>query len=206
VFLCLAAMATLAIPFAFRNLIDYGFSASRSSADINTYFLALFGIAMVLAVFTAARFYMVSWLGERVTADLRAAVYSRMLLQTPRFFETTQTGEVLSRLTTDTTLVQTVIGTSISMGLRNLFLFIGADPNTDWLAGSGVLLDDKGFVRTGAEIADKRRLFETSVDGVFAVGDVRCGSVKRVAAGVGEGSQVVATLHQHLADGSVPHT
>ena len=125
VFLCVAAMATLAIPFAFRNLIDYGFSANRSGAEINRYFLALFGIAMVLAVFTAARFYMVSWLGERVTADLRAAVYSRMLLQTPRFFETTQTGEVLSRLTTDTTLVQTVIGTSISMGLRNLFLFIG---------------------------------------------------------------------------------
>ncbi len=125
VFLCAAAMATLAIPFAFRNLIDYGFAAQRSSGDINTYFLALFGIALVLAIFTAARFYMVSWLGERVTADLRAAVYGRMLLQPPRFFETTQTGEVLSRLTTDTTLVQTVIGTSISMGLRNLFLFIG---------------------------------------------------------------------------------
>jgi len=125
VFLCLAAMATLAIPFAFRNLIDFGFAANRSSTDINTYFLALFAIAMVLAVFTAARFYMVSWLGERVTADLRAAVYNRMLLQAPGFFETTQTGEVLSRLTTDTTLVQTVIGTSISMGLRNLFLFIG---------------------------------------------------------------------------------
>ena len=97
-------------------------------------------------------------------------------------------------------------GEETTVALRHLFLFIGADPNTDWLAGSGVLLDDKGFVRTGAEIADKRRLFETSVDGVFAVGDVRCGSVKRVAAGVGEGSQVVATLHQHLADGSVPHT
>lgn len=68
---------------------------------------------------------MVSWLGERVTADLRRAVYTRMLLQSPAFFETTQTGEVLSRLTTDTTLVQTVIGSSVSMGLRNLFLFIG---------------------------------------------------------------------------------
>ena len=126
-FLCVAAAATLAIPFAFRNLIDHGFGATRgmNGAAIDAYFLALFGIAVVLAIFTAARFYMVSWLGERVTADLRAAVYARMLIQSPRFFETTQTGEVLSRLTTDTTLVQTVIGTSISMGLRNFFLFVG---------------------------------------------------------------------------------
>jgi len=126
-FLCVAATATLAIPFAFRNLIDYGFATTQGNdrAAIDAYFLVLFGIAVVLAVFTAARFYMVSWLGERVTADLRSAVYSNMLLQSPEFFETTQTGEVLSRLTTDTTLVQTVIGTSVSMGLRNTFLFTG---------------------------------------------------------------------------------
>ena len=122
----------LAVPFAFKNLIDLGFTqraiaanAAGNNASINIYFLSLFAIACVLAVFTAARFYMVSWLGERVTADLRRAVYGRMLLQSPAFFETTQTGEVLSRLTTDTTLVQTVIGSSVSMGLRNLFLFIG---------------------------------------------------------------------------------
>ena len=132
IFLCVAASATLAVPFAFKNLIDLGFAqhviganAPGSNASINIYFLSLFGIACILAVFTAARFYMVSWLGERVTADLRRAVYGRMLLQSPAFFETTQTGEVLSRLTTDTTLVQTVIGSSVSMGLRNLFLFIG---------------------------------------------------------------------------------
>ena len=132
VFLCVAAAAMLAVPFAFKNLIDVGFTqrvmvanASGAGASINGYFLSLFGIACILAVFTAARFYMVSWLGERVTADLRRAVYARMLLQSPAFFETTQTGEVLSRLTTDTTLVQTVIGSSVSMGLRNFFLFIG---------------------------------------------------------------------------------
>jgi len=132
VFLCVAAGATLAVPFAFKNLIDLGFAQRAISANtpaslasIDVYFLSLFAIACVLAVFTAARFYMVSWLGERVTADLRGAVYERMLLQSPAFFETTQTGEVLSRLTTDTTLVQTVIGSSVSMGLRNLFLFIG---------------------------------------------------------------------------------
>ena len=132
VFLCMAAGATLAIPLAFRNLIDFGFAqraageaAQAPAGVINDYFAALFGIACLLAVFTAARFYMVNWLGERVTADLRQAIYARMLMQSPQFFETTQTGEVLSRLSTDTTLVQTVIGTSVSMGLRNLFLFAG---------------------------------------------------------------------------------
>ncbi|MBV8665086.1 MAG: ATP-binding cassette domain-containing protein, partial [Burkholderiaceae bacterium] len=86
---------------------------------------ALFGVACVLAVSTAARFYTVSWLGERVTADIRAAVYSHVVKQSPEFFETTKTGEVLSRLTTDTTLIQTVVGTSISMALRNMLLFAG---------------------------------------------------------------------------------
>ena len=83
--------------------------------------------------------------------------------------------------------------------IRHLFLFIGAEPNTDWLSGSGVALDAKGFVLTGADAADDRQPLETSRRGVFAIGDVRSGSVKRVAAAVGEGAQVVATLHAFLA-------
>ena len=86
--------------------------------------------------------------------------------------------------------------------IRHLFLFIGADPNTAWLSPSDVALDDKGFVRTGADLGDGHRPLETSRPGVFAIGDVRAGSVKRVAAAVGEGAQVVATLHAFLADGS----
>jgi ATP-binding cassette subfamily B protein len=126
IYLCLAALATLVVPFAFKQLIDHGFTeGSRSQAGVNQYFLALFGVSCVLAVATALRFYMVSWLGERVVADIRGAVYERMLHQSPEFFETTRTGEVLSRLTVDTTLVQTVVGTSLSLGLRNLFLFAG---------------------------------------------------------------------------------
>ncbi|MGE5622399.1 MAG: ABC transporter transmembrane domain-containing protein [Bacillota bacterium] len=125
--LVVAAVSTLAIPYAFRQMIDAGFGAagSKSAAHIDLYFIALFGVACVLAVATAARFYMVSWLGERVTADLRGAVYAHVLQQSPQFFETTQTGEVLSRLTTDTTLIQTLVGTSISMALRNALLFAG---------------------------------------------------------------------------------
>ena len=84
--------------------------------------------------------------------------------------------------------------------IRHLFLFIGADPNTAWLSRSDVVLDDKGFVRTGADLGAGRRPLETSRDGVFAIGDVRSGSIKRVAAAVGEGAQVVAALHAYLAD------
>ena len=86
-------------------------------------------------------------------------------------------------------------GEETRRALRHLFLFIGADPNTMWLSGSGVTLDDKGFVRTGANIL---RPLETSLPGAFAIGDVRSGSVKRVAAAVGEGAQVVAALHGFL--------
>lgn len=127
-FLVLAAAATLAIPAALKGLVDAGFSAQDLAArkeHIRLEFIGLFGVAIVLGLFTAARFYMVSWLGERVTADLRTAVYAHVLKQSPQFFETTQTGEVLSRLTTDTTLVQTVVGSSFSMGLRNAVLFLG---------------------------------------------------------------------------------
>ena len=80
--------------------------------------------------------------------------------------------------------------------IGHVFSFIGAEPNTDWLAGCGIALDDKGFVITGG---DGSHLLATSRDGMFAVGDVRCGSVKRVAAAVGEGSTVVSAIHAYLA-------
>ena len=83
--------------------------------------------------------------------------------------------------------------------IQHLFLFIGAEPNTDWLSESGVALDGKGFVLTGTDAGQSRHPLETSRAGVFAIGDVRSGSVKRVASAVGEGAQVVATLHRALA-------
>ena len=126
IFLVLAAGATLAFPWALKRLIDDGLATSASEAEIATGFLRLFGVAVALAVFSAARYYTVSWLGERITTDVRNAVYSHVLQQSPAFFETTQSGEVLSRLTNDTTLVQTVVGSSLSMGLRNLVMGTGA--------------------------------------------------------------------------------
>ncbi|MFI4933609.1 MAG: FAD-dependent oxidoreductase [Caulobacterales bacterium] len=89
-------------------------------------------------------------------------------------------------------------GAETRRAVRHLFLFIGADPNTDWLAGSGLALDDSRFVLTGPAAAPGRHPLETSRKGVFAIGDVRAGSVKRVAAAVGEGAQVVAAIHAHL--------
>jgi len=129
VFLVLAAVSTLAFPVALKILIDQGLVATDPGARamaLREHFLALFGVAAALGTFSAARFYMVSWLGERITADLRNAVYAHVLRQSPEFFESTKTGEVLSRLTTDTTLVQTVVGSSLSMGLRNLVIGVGA--------------------------------------------------------------------------------
>jgi len=129
VFLVLAAIATLAFPLALRNLIDGGLATTDKGQQVmalREHFGMMFAVAVALGLFSAARFYMVSWLGERVTADLRNAVYSHVLQQSPEFFETTQTGEVLSRLTADTILVQTVVGSSLSMGLRNLVMGVGA--------------------------------------------------------------------------------
>jgi ATP-binding cassette, subfamily B, bacterial len=128
-FLVLAAAATLVLPFALKSLIDSGLVAADPGERVmalRQHFLALFAVGAALGLFSAARFYMVSWIGERVTADLRNAVYAHVVEQSPEFFETTQTGEVLSRLTTDTTLVQTVVGSSLSMGLRNTVMGIGA--------------------------------------------------------------------------------
>ncbi len=133
--LVVAAIATLTMPVAFRYLVDIGFAmpasgatdhVSVSGANVNLIFIGLFALASILALSTAVRFYCVSWLGERITSDLRNDVYSQVLVQDPQFFESLKTGEVLSRLSSDTTLIQSLIGTSISMGLRNVLLFFGS--------------------------------------------------------------------------------
>ena len=132
VLLCLGSVTMLLVPLAFRDLIDFGFGERVNTpggllgtSSLDSHFVLLFGLAVLWALTVAARYYTLTWVGERVTADLRSAVYARMLLQSPQFFETVQTGEVLSRLTGDTTLIQSLIGSSVSMGLRSLFQFIG---------------------------------------------------------------------------------
>ncbi len=116
--------ATLGIGQAIRRLVDMGFSP-ENAAFIDQYFMALMGVATVLALATFARFYLVSWLGERVIADIRAKVYGHVIGLSPTFFEANKTGEIASRLTTDTALIETVVGSSASIALRNLVMLIG---------------------------------------------------------------------------------
>ena len=122
--LTIAAGATLTLPVAVRYLIDLNFTAATVS-DVNQYFIFLMAVAIVLALATAMRYYFVTWLGERMVADIRGDVFDRMILLGPTFYETTRTGEVLSRLTSDTAVLQSVIGSGASVALRNAFLLVG---------------------------------------------------------------------------------
>ncbi len=123
--LLVAAGAMLALPVAARFLIDRGFAASDAET-INRYFVWFLLAAGVFGLFAALRFYLMSWLGERVVADIRDAVYRKVVRLDPSFFEVTRSGEVLSRLTTDTTLVQSIAGAGISIALRSSINLVGA--------------------------------------------------------------------------------
>jgi ATP-binding cassette subfamily B protein len=119
-----ASAALLALPVALRQLIDHGLAA-KDASTINQYFLGFLAAAVIYGLFAALRFYLVTWLGERVVADLREAVYRRVVRMDPLFYETTRTGEVLSRLSADTTLVQAISGVNLSIILRSSLSLIG---------------------------------------------------------------------------------
>jgi ATP-binding cassette, subfamily B, bacterial len=123
--LLIAAGATLAVPLAVRRMIDFGFSAERISL-IDQYFAVMIAVAAVLAVASATRYYLVTIIGERVVADLRAAVFAHLTELSPGFFDATRSGEITSRLTADTTQIKSAVGSSVSVALRNLVLFIGS--------------------------------------------------------------------------------
>ena len=123
--LLLASASMLALPLALRGLIDKGMAVG-SADTINIYFIAFLGAAVLFGGFAALRFYLVTWLGERVVADLREAVYRNVIRMDPQFFEVTRTGEVLSRLTTDTTLVQSISGVGLSIALRSSINLVGS--------------------------------------------------------------------------------
>ncbi|MGI9363888.1 MAG: ABC transporter transmembrane domain-containing protein [Rhizobiaceae bacterium] len=125
VFLALAAITTLSLPLAVRSLIDNGFSKA-DSALVNNYFYALFAIAALLALSSSMRYYCVIWLGERVVSDLRRDVFAHLTKLSAEFFDTAKTGELVSRLTADTTQIKSAAGATASMALRNVVLIIGA--------------------------------------------------------------------------------
>jgi ATP-binding cassette subfamily B protein len=123
--LLVASLATLAVPIAVRRMIDFGFSEERIGL-IDQYFTVLIAVAAVLAAASALRYYLVTTIGERVVADLRATVFDHLTGLSATFFDTARTGELVSRLTADTTQIKTAVGTSVSVALRNLVLFLGS--------------------------------------------------------------------------------
>ena len=170
--LIVAAGAVLAIGQALRRVVDFGFSADSTVLD--QYFLALLGVVALLAVATYGRYYAVSSLGERVVADIRRKVYEHVVGLSPEFFESTRTGEILSRLTTDTTLIQSVVGSSASVALRNMMIFFGgsillivSSPKLTGLVFLIVLLVVLPIVFFGRRV---RRLSRESQDRVADVG------------------------------------
>ena len=123
--LLVSAGATLAVPLAVRRMIDVGFSGIEPDL-VNKYFATLAGIGLVLALASAARFYAVNWLGERVVADIRRDVFAHLTGLSPAFYEVSHSGEIMSRITADTTQVKAAASTAISQALRNVLLLIGA--------------------------------------------------------------------------------
>ncbi len=122
--LIVAAGSTLVVPLAVRRMIDFGFTGERGLID--NYFTVMIGVVALLALASALRFYLVTTLGERIVADLREEVFTHLTVLSPAFFDRTQTGEVMSRLTADTTQIKAAVGASVSIALRNLVLFLGA--------------------------------------------------------------------------------
>jgi ATP-binding cassette subfamily B protein len=171
--LVVAATGVLAIGQGLRHVIDRGFMAA-DSALLDQILLSLLAVVAVLAVATYTRFYLVSWVGERVVADIRRALFDHLLTLSPGFFETTRTGEVISRLTSDVVQLDTVIGTSVSMAMRNLLLLIGGlallfvtSPKLTLLILLIVPLVVLPIVLLGRRV---RRLSRASQDGIAEVG------------------------------------
>lgn len=171
--LLVAASAVLAVGQGLKSVIDHGFG-TNSAGELDRALVLMLGIIVVLAVATFTRFYFVSWLGERVTADLRRAVFDHLLRLPPQFFELTRTGEVISRLTNDTAMLETVIGSSVSLAVRNLLLLGGGmvmlaltSPKLTLFVALGVPLTVAPIILFGRRV---RRLARASQDRVGDVG------------------------------------
>src|SRR5712691_5135223 len=123
--LVVAAVTTLVVPIAVRRMIDFGFSRD-SATMIDSYFTVMIAIVAVLALASAARFFLVTTLGERIVADLREDVFGHLISLSPAYFDEAKSGELISRLTAATTQIKAAVGASVSVALRNLVLFLGA--------------------------------------------------------------------------------
>ncbi len=186
--LFLAAGATLAVPMAVRRMIDHGFSGPDDSF-IDQYFAVLIVVVAVLAVASAARYYFVTWIGERVVSDLRAAVFAHLTRLSPAFFDKAQSGEVLSRLTADTTQIKSAVGSSMSVALRNFVLGVGAttmmivtSPKLSALVLVAIPLIVLPLVWGGRTVRRKSRLAQDTLADATAYAGEAIGSVRMVQA------------------------
>lgn len=185
--LLVAAGATLAIPDGFRRVIDKGFAAG--GGDVATHFYYLFGIVIILALATAVRFYFVSWLGERVVADVRTEVHRNLLRLEPRFFEENRPSEIASRLTADTAVIEMVVGTTVSVALRNIVMGIGGIAYLFTLAPKltaalllGIPLVILPIVFIGRKLRDVSRFSQDRIADVGAIVSETLGAMKIVQA------------------------
>jgi ATP-binding cassette subfamily B protein len=187
-FLLLSAAGALTIPLAVGQVIDRGFMADDLE-HINRWFWLLFAAAAVMAVGGGLRFYWVSWLGQRVVADLRTAVYQRVLSMSPEFFARTRTGEVLSRLNTDTTLVETLVGSTVSFGIRNLVMLTASSialaltaPNLAGIIGLLIILMILPVLVLGRWVRRLSRAAQDRIADISALGDEAINAVQTVQA------------------------
>jgi ATP-binding cassette subfamily B protein len=185
--LLVAAAATLAIPDGFRRVIDKGFAAN--GGDVSEHFTYLFFIVIVLALATAVRFYFVSWLGERVVADIRVAVHRNLLRLEPRFFEENRPSEISSRLTSDTSVIEMVVGQTVSVALRNIVMGIGGiiylftlAPKLTAFLLLGIPLVIGPVVFLGRKLRDVSRFSQDRVADVGAIVSETLGAMKIVQA------------------------
>jgi ATP-binding cassette subfamily B protein len=185
--LLVAAAATLAIPDGFRRVIDKGFAAG--GGDVSQHFQYLLFIVIVLALATAVRFYFVSWLGERVVADVRTAVHRNLLRLEPRFFEENRPSEIASRMTADTAVIEMVVGTTVSVALRNTVMGLGGIAYLFTLAPkltAGLLLGIPivilPIVLIGRRLRDVSRFSQDRIADVGAIVAETLGAMKIVQA------------------------
>ena len=194
--LVVAAITTLIVPIAVRRMVDYGFSAEGVEL-IDNYFLVMVAVAALLAVASAMRYYLVTTLGERIVADLRAQVFGHLTALSPAFFDRSQSGELLSRLTADTTQIKSAVGASVSIALRNLVLFVGAaimmvvtSPKLSAFVLGAIPLIVLPLVGFGRAVRRRSRMAQDTLADASAFASEQIGAVRTLQAYTNERSTV----------------
>ena len=190
--LIIASVATLLVPIAVRRIIDHGFTASNATL-VNQYFAVMIGVVLLLAVSSAVRFYYVMWLGEKIVADVRDTLFEHLLKLSPGFYETQKTGEVVSRLTADTTQIKSAFSSTASIALRNGVMLIGAiammiftSPKLAGLAGLAIPLIVLPLVTYGRQVRVLSRAAQDKLAASAAFAQERLSAITTVQSNVQE--------------------